>query len=142
MSRLINLGNRNLFDEFFRDMTPGYFIKPLHGDGLPTQIRVDITETPATYTVEAEIPGVGKDDIQVSIDGAVVTLAAEIRQPEQQSGDEQVLKRERYYGAVSRSFQLPQDVDAGAAKARYENGVLQLALPKKVQARAHRLAID
>ena len=142
MSRLINLGSRSLFDEFFRDMSPGYFIKPLHGDGLPAQIKVDIKETPNTYAVEAELPGVNKEDIHVSIEGGVVTLSAEIRQQDQQAKDEQVLRSERYYGSVSRSFQLPQDIDPGAAKARYENGVLQLALPKKVQVQSHRLAID
>ena len=142
MSRLINLGSRSLFDEFFRDMSPGYFIKPLHGDGLPAQIKVDIKETPNTYAVEAELPGVNKEDIHVSIEGGVVTLSAEIRQQDQQAKDEQVLRSERYYGSVSRSFQLPQDIDPGAAKARYENGVLQLALPKKVQVQSHRLVID
>ena len=142
MSRLINLGSRSLFDEFFRDMSPGYFIKPLHGDGLPAQIKVDIKETPTTYAVEAEIPGVDKDDIHISVEGGVVTLTAEIRQHDQQAKDEQVLRSERYYGSVSRSFQLPQDIDAGAAKARYENGVLQLALPKKVAAQSRRVTID
>ena len=103
---------------------------------------MDIKETPTSYAVEAEIPGVSKEDIHVSIEGGVVTLSAEIKQQDQQARDEQVLRSERYYGSVSRSFQLPQDLDAGAASARYENGVLQLALPKKVRAQSRRLTID
>jgi len=142
MSKLINFGGRGLFDEFFRDVSPGYFVKPLHGDALPSQIRVDIKENEKAYSVQAEIPGVSKEDIHVSLDGGVVTLSAEIRQQDSQASNDQVLRSERYYGAVSRSFQLPQEIDIGNAKARYDNGVLMLSLPKKAQASSSRLAIE
>jgi len=142
MSKLINFGGRSLFDEFFRDVSPGYFVKPLHGDALPSQIRVDIKENEKAYSVQAEIPGVSKEDIHVSLDGGVVTLSAEIRQQDSQASNDQVLRSERYYGAVARSFQLPQEIDIGNAKARYDNGVLMLSLPKKAQASSSRLAIE
>lgn len=142
MANLINFGGRSLFDDFFRDVAPGYFVKPLHGDPLPAQIKVDIREDGGAYTVLAEIPGVGKDDIHVGVDGAVVTISAEVKQQDQQTKDEKVLRTERYYGSVSRSFQLPQDVDASACKAKYENGVLTLSLPKRQQASAKRVTID
>ena len=142
MSKLINFGGRSLFDEFFRDVSPGYFVKPLHGDALPSQIRVDIKENEKAYSVQAEIPGVSKEDIHVSLDGGVVTLSAEVRQQDSQASNDQVLRSERYYGAVSRSFQLPQEIDIGNAKARYDNGVLVLSLPKKAQASSSRLAIE
>ena len=142
MSKLINFGGRSLFDEFFRDVSPGYFVKPLHGDALPSQIRVDIKENEKAYSVQAEIPGVSKEDIHVSLDGGVVTLSAEIRQQDSQASNDQVLRSERYYGAVSRSFQLPQEIDIGNAKARYDNGVLMLSLPKKAPASSSRLAIE
>ena len=142
MSKLINFGGRSLFDEFVRDVSPGYFVKPLHGDALPSQIRVDIKENEKAYSVQAEIPGVSKEDIHVSLDGGVVTLSAEIRQQDSQASNDQVLRSERYYGAVSRSFQLPQEIDIGNAKARYDNGVLMLSLPKKAQASSSRLAIE
>lgn len=142
MTKLINFGGRSLFDEFFRDVSPGYYIKPLHGDALPTQIKVDIKESPESYTVDAEIPGVSKDDIHISLEGGVVTLSAEIKQQDRETQGEQVLRSERYYGSVSRSFQLPQEVDTGTAKARYENGVLQLVLPKKLQAQSRRLMVE
>jgi len=142
MSKLINFGGRSLFDEFFRDVSPGYFVKPLHGDALPSQIRVDIKENEKAYSVQAEIPGVSKEDIHVSLDGGVVTLSAEIRQQDSQASNDQVLRSERYYGAVSLSFQLPQEIDIGNAKARYDNGVLMLSLPKKAQASSSRLAIE
>ena len=95
MSKLINFGGRSLFDEFFRDVSPGYFVKPLHGDALPSQIRVDIKENEKAYSVQAEIPGVSKEDIHVSLDGGVVTLSAEIRQQDSQASNDQVLRSER-----------------------------------------------
>lgn len=142
MSSLMTRGS--LFDDFFKDLAPGFYIRPLHGDALPkpAQIRVDVTETDQGYSVQAEVPGVAKDDIQVSIDGNVVTLGAEIKQSDSQTGDEKVLRSERYYGAVSRSFQLPADIDQDTAKAKYDNGVLTLTLPKKKSGASQRLAIE
>ena len=142
MNSLITRGS--LFDDFFRDVAPGFYVKPLHGDALPTaaQIKVDVKESDKAYTVHAEVPGVSKEDIHVSLDGSVVTLRAEVRQQDSQSKDEKVLRTERYYGAVSRSFQLPQDIDQTQAKAKYDNGVLTLTLPKKLAGGSQRLAID
>lgn len=142
MTSLMTRGS--LFDDFFKDVAPGFFIKPLHGDALPAapQIRVDVKENEKEYSVHAEIPGVNKEEIQVSIEGNVVTLRAEIRQQDKQTEDEKVLRSERYYGAVSRSFQLPADIDETAAKARYENGVLLLTLPKKVSSAPQRLVVE
>ena len=142
MNALMNRGN--LFDEFFRDFAPGFYVRPLHGDPLPTpaQIKVDVKESDKGYTVQAEVPGVSKDDIHVSIDGNVVTVRAEVKQQDSQSEGEKVLRTERYYGAVARSFQLPQEVDQSQAKARYDNGVLSLTLPKKLANTVQRLAIE
>ena len=142
MSSLIRRGN--LLDEFFRDVAPGFYVKPLHGDPLPgpEQIRIDVKETDKAYTVHAEVPGVAKEDIHVSLDGNMVTLQAEVKQQDLQTKDEKVLRSERYFGSVARSFQLPQDVDQSQAKAKYENGVLTLTLPKKTGGKAQRLAID
>ena len=141
MANLAPFGGRTLFDELFRDFAPGYYIKPLHGDALPAQIKVDVSESKDAYTVKAEVPGVSKEDIHVSVEGGVVTLSAEVKQEDRQTQDEKVLRSERYYGSVSRSFQLPQEVDVGAAKAKYENGVLALTLPKKSQASSRSLSI-
>lgn len=142
MSSLITRGS--LFDDFFRDMSPGFYIRPLHGDALPapTQIKVDVTENDQGYTVQAEVPGVAKEDIHVSIDGNVVTLSAEIKQTDTQTSDDKVLRSERYFGAVSRSFQLPADIDQDTAKAKYDNGVLSLTLPKKKAGASQRLNIE
>ena len=131
-----------LFDDFFKDVAPGFYVKPLHGDPLPAQIKVDVKETPAAYTVEAEIPGVSREDIHVTIEGPVVTLRAEIRQMDGQSDGERVLRSERFFGSVARSFQMPQDLDESSAKAKYDNGVLRLTLPKKAAVAGQRLNIE
>ena len=142
MNSLISRGS--LLDDFFRDVAPGFYVRPLHGDVLPqpSQIRVDVREDDNGYTVQAEMPGVPKDDIQVSIDGAVVSLRAQVQQHDEKKDGEKVLRSERYFGSVARSFQLPMEVDAAKAKARYDNGVLTLALPKKIESKAQRLAIE
>ncbi len=143
MNALMTRGG--LFDDFFRDVAPGFYIKPLHGDGVPnaSQIKVDVIETGDIYTIHAEIPGVPKDDIQVAVDGNRVTLRAEVKQQDSSSQDEKLLRSERYYGAVSRSFQLASEIDQNQAKARYDNGVLTLTLPKKqAMSGAQRLVID
>ena len=142
MNSLVTRGS--LFDDFFKDIAPGFYVRPLHGEGVPSpsQIKVDVKETDGGYTVHAEVPGVPKEDIQVSIEGNVVSLRAEVRQHDQKTEGEKVLRSERYYGSVARSFQLPADIDAAQAKARYDNGVLTLTLPKKLNNAAQRLNIE
>lgn len=142
MNALMTRGG--LFDEFFKDIAPGFYVRPLHGDPLPSpaQIKVDVKENDKAYTVQAEVPGVSKDEIHVSLDGNVVTLRAEVKQEDRQGSDEKVLRSERYYGAVSRSFQLPMEIDQAQARARYDNGVLTLTLPKKLTGGSQRLVID
>ncbi len=143
MNSLITRGS--LFDDFFRDVAPSYYVRPLHGDPLPSpaQIKVDVKESDADYTVHAEIPGVDKGDIHVTLDGNTVTLSAEVKQQDSTNKGEKVLRSERYFGAVSRSFQLPMDIDREASKAKFDNGVLTLTLVKKKATGAtRRLSID
>ncbi|MBE2264102.1 MAG: Hsp20/alpha crystallin family protein [Burkholderiaceae bacterium] len=142
MNALMNRGS--LFDDIFKDLAPAFYVRPLHGDSLPSpaQIKVDVKESEKAYTVQAEVPGVSKDEIHVSLDANVVTLRAEIKQEDSQNTDEKTLRSERYYGAVSRSFQLPQEIDQAQARAKYDNGVLTLTLPKKAANGSQRLTIE
>ena len=123
----------NLFRGFFR---------PVQMDKDMPQIRMDVKEDEATYAVHADIPGVAKDDIQVTIDGNTVSISAEVKKHSEQKEGEKVLRRERYFGRVSRSFALENEVDEATASARYQDGVLELVLPKKTAAAAKRLAIQ
>jgi HSP20 family protein len=142
MSSLSPFSKRNLIDELFGDVSPGFFIRPLHGEPLPSQIRIDVKEGDKDYVIHAEIPGSSKENIHVQIEGDVVTIRAEISQSDTQRTDDKLIRSERYYGEVSRSFQLPVDIDQTASKARYENGVLTLTLVKSAQKTGQRLTID
>jgi len=112
-----------------------------HGIEAEPQIKLDVSEDDNAYTVKAEIPGVKKEDINVSIDGNRVSLSAEVKSEKEEKEGKKVIRRERYYGAVSRSFTLGQDVDMNKAEAKYENGVLMLTLPKKPGAEAKKLTV-
>lgn len=142
MSSLSPFINRSLFDELFRDVSPAYYIKPLHGDPLPTQIKLDLRETPNEFIVEAEVPGADKNNIHVSIDGNIVNIRAQIDQLDTENKADKLLRSERYFGEISRSFQLSSDIDEVASKARYENGVLTLSLVKKQKQGGQRMVIE
>ena len=139
MNNLKPLVSRNLFDELFRDVNPGYFVKTLHGDPLPSQIKVDVKEATDAFILEAEIPGVAKENIDVDIDNKIVTIRAHICQKDE---EHKVLRTERYYGEVSRSFQLSTEIDKDSSKARYEQGILTLTLNKKQKTVSQRLIIE
>ncbi len=136
-----NITRHDPLEDFFR----GFFVRPVEFGGNTAeapQMRVDVKENPENYAVHAELPGIAKDDIHVSIDGPVVSITAERKQRAEQKDGERVLRTERYYGKVSRSFQLGQDVDEARAAAKFVDGVLELTLPKKAAAQAKRLSID
>jgi HSP20 family protein len=122
------------FNEFpFRPLAGGY--EPV------AMMRMDVVENAAGYTVKAEIPGMKKEDIVVSIDGNNVSISAEAKHEKEVTEGEKVLRSERYYGSVSRMVTLPYDVDPAKAQASYEGGVLTLLLPKAPGVEAKRLAI-
>jgi HSP20 family protein len=105
------------------------------------RIKLDVTEQDTSYTVKADIPGVRKDDIDIRIDGSQVTLSAELRKQSETKENGRVLRSERQMGYASRSFTLASAVDEAKAEAHYENGVLELLLPKKASAASKRLTV-
>ena len=118
----------DLVDDFFK----GFLVRPVAYEGrsaLP-RLNVDVAEKNGAYVVKGELPGVKKEDIRITVDGAQVTLEAEVKQ-EKSTDNERVLHAERSYGKVSRAFTLPQEVDEAAVEARFQDGVLELKLPKK-----------
>ena len=139
---MANLTRFTPVDEAFDDLFRGFFMRPVRMEGVPqVQIKMDVKEDDKAYTVHAEIPGVKKEDIHVTIDGDQVSISAEVKQEKEVKEGEKVLRSERYYGKVSRAFTLGQDVDEGAANAKYDNGVLELTLPKRAVTKAKRLTI-
>ena len=132
------------FNELVDDLFKGFLVRPVALEGraeLP-RMKVDVAERNGTYTVAAELPGVRKEDIQVSIDGAEVTLSAEVKREKEAKQDERLLHAERAFGKVTRSFTLPQEVDESKAEAKYRDGVLELKLPKKAAAARKQVTIQ
>jgi HSP20 family protein len=131
-----------LFTEPFEDMFRQMF-KPVRFEleGLPKDIRVDVEEGDAAYTVKADLPGVKKDDIRVEIDGNLVTISAESREEKEVKEKGKVIRSERYHGALQRSFSLGHDIDESAATAKLTDGTLELTLPKKATGAVKTLAI-
>jgi HSP20 family protein len=125
----------------FDDLIRGFF-RPVRVEKSAAPIKVDVVETDAAYVVKAEIPGVNKDEIQVSIDGGVVTIGAEVKRENETKEGERVIRTERYSGSVYRAFTLPVEIDEAASTAKYENGVLELTLSKKPAAPGRKLTIQ
>ncbi|HXV07478.1 MAG TPA: Hsp20/alpha crystallin family protein [Burkholderiales bacterium] len=124
------------------DMMRGMVFRPVRmPEPRIEQIKVDATEDDKAYRISAEIPGVRKEDIKVSVVDNEVTISAEVKSQSEKKEGERVVHSERYYGAVARSFTLPQAVDEEGAQAKYENGVLTLTLPKRGNTRMRKIAV-
>ncbi|MDO8413253.1 MAG: Hsp20/alpha crystallin family protein [Gallionellaceae bacterium] len=139
---MVNLLRYHPAEDTFDDLFRGFLMRPVRMEGgTEVQIKLDVKEDDNAYTVHAEIPGVSKDEIHVSIEGNQIAISAEVKNEKDVKDGEKVLRSERYYGKVSRIFTLAQDVDEGASTAKYNNGVLELTLPKKAVTKAKRLEI-
>ena len=108
----------------FDDGTYGSFWTP----------AVDIAEHEDAYVVEAELPGLTKDDVKISIDGDVLTIKGE-RKQEQTKNGKNYHRTERTYGSFMRSFTLPSSVKTDKIEANYKNGILTINLPKAEEAK-------
>ena len=143
---MANVTRFDPFNELVDDLFKGFLVRPVaynngNGAALP-RVKVDVAEKNGAYTVTAELPGVKKEDIHVTIDGAEVTLTAEVKREKEVTQDERVLHTERTFGKVTRSFSLPQELDEEKAEAKFRDGVLQLTLPKKAAAARKAITIQ
>jgi HSP20 family protein len=140
-----NITRFDPFNELVDDLFKGFLVRPMGyepREAVAPRLKVDVAEKNGAYLVVAEIPGVRKEDIQVSVDGAQVTLTAEVRREREAGPDERVLHVERAYGKATRSFTLPQELDEAKVEARYRDGVLELTLPKKAAAARKQITIQ
>jgi HSP20 family protein len=149
-SHMANITRFDPFNDLVDDLFKGFFVRPVayegrgpfgYESGLP-RVKVDVAESNGAYTVTAELPGVRKEDIQVAIDGAQLTLAAEVKREKEVTKEDRALHAERTFGKVTRSFTLPQEVDEAKAEAKYRDGVLELKLPKKAAAQRKQISIQ
>jgi HSP20 family protein len=126
-------------DTFFR----GFRLRPWLSDmDAEPRIKIDVAEDDKAYTVKADIPGVKKEDIHVSIDGSQVSIEAEVRKEKEEKKGEKVVRSERYFGKEYRSFSLGQDIESAKAEAKYHDGVLELKLPKTSNGHAKELKVQ
>jgi HSP20 family protein len=141
---MANIARFTPFDEAFNDLVRGFFVRPagLEARDTAAQFKVDVTEDEKTYTLRAEMPGVKKEDISVTIDGDEVAISAEVRNEKEVKDGGRVLRAERHYGKLYRAFALGQAVDEASAEAKYADGVLRLTLPKKDAVASRRIAIQ
>jgi HSP20 family protein len=143
---MANITQYDPFHDVVDDLFRGFFVRPVSYDtrgALETsRLKVDVTEKNGAYQVVADLPGVKKEDIHVAIDGAQVTLTAEIKREKEATEGERVLHTERSFGKVTRSFSLPQELDEEKAQAKFRDGVLELTLPKKVAAARKAITIQ
>ncbi|CUA98000.1 Hsp20/alpha crystallin family protein [Thiomonas bhubaneswarensis] len=126
-----------LFDQAFRDFFAA-------GDSPEQSLRkltMDVSETDKGYLVHADLPGIEKDAVKIQIDGPRVTISAETRKTDEKSEGGKVIYRERSSSQFYRSFELPAEIDATAAEAKLENGVLTLNLPRKAQATTQQITV-
>jgi len=143
---MANIAKFDPFHSIVDDLFKGFFVRPV-GYEAPSayeapRLTVEVAERDGAYQVSAELPGVKKEDIRVDIDGAQVTLSAEVKREKQATEGERVLHSERTYGKVTRSFTLPQELDEAKAEAKFRDGVLELTLPKKAAAARKAITIQ
>ena len=138
---MANVTRLDPLDDLFR----GFFVRPVDMSGnvqQPPSIKMDVKEQGDNYLVHAELPGVKKEDIHVVVDGNQVSISAEIKQEKEVKEGDRVLRSERYFGKVSRSFQLGQEIDDSKAAAKFNEGVLELTLPKRAASPNKRLTVE
>jgi len=127
------------------DLFRGFFVRPVDlnaNQQQPPSIKMDVKEQGDDYLVHAELPGVRKEDIHVVVDGNQVSISAEVKQEKEVKEGERVLRSERYFGKVTRSFQLGQEIDDAKAAAKFNDGVLELTLPKRTASPNKRLTVE
>ncbi len=142
---MTNLTRHDPFSTDLDDVFKGLFVRPVRFgvEGMPElKIKLDVKADNDAYTIDAELPGVKKDDIHVDVDGNRVTISAEVKKESEDKKGEELLRSERYYGKLERSFTLDSDVDEAKAQARYSDGVLKLVLPKKTRVSSKRLTVS
>jgi HSP20 family protein len=134
----------NTLGDTLDDLFRGVFVRPasFESNESAAPFRVEITEKDNAYVLRGDLPGVRKEDINVSVDGDTVAITAEVKTEKDVKDGGRVLRSERYYGKLYRAFTLGQAVEENAVQAKYADGVLELTLPKKAAVQAKRITIQ
>jgi len=101
---------------------------------IAPRMKVDVIEEPNAYVVQAELPGMTKDDVKLTVDNDILTISAERKhEVNEEDKNKRYVRMERSYGAVSRSLRLPPGCDASKITAKHENGVLKVSVARNPQ---------
>lgn len=130
------------FDGFFNDISAPFFGHSLRQDNTPAQgLHVDIYEQDNMIVVDADMPGISKEDINIDVKGKLVTLGYE-RKDENEVKEEHLYRKEKRYGKFERTFSMPFEIDAEKVNAKYENGVLKLEIEKPEKQQKKQIEIN
>jgi HSP20 family protein len=132
-----------LVDDVFNDFFQRSGMMPARAAEAPAvaRARMDVVDRGDKFEIKLDLPGVSKEDINVSVEGARVAIQAETRKQRQSKDGERVLHSERTVTSYGRSFELPVEVTEDGADASLENGVLTLVLPKRATVAGKRLTV-
>ena len=133
---LPSIFGENLFDDddWMFPFDSGFFgtRNPLYGKHAKNMMKTDVRELDGAYEVDMDLPGFAKDEIKVSLENGYLTVsAAKGLDKDEQDQKGKYILQERYAGAMSRSFYIGEEVSQDEIRAKYENGILRLTIPKK-----------
>ncbi|HUN92960.1 MAG TPA: Hsp20/alpha crystallin family protein [Burkholderiaceae bacterium] len=134
----------SLFDDFFNDwfnLNAGPLAARSAELPAVARARMDVLDKGANYEIRVDLPGVAKEDVRVTVEGARVAIAADTKGEREVKDGDKLLHSERFARSYARSFELPVEVNEEGAEAKLENGVLNLVLPKRVASASRRLAV-
>ena len=135
MAYLPSIFGDNLMDDFFGDWDRSFFrnYRPAVHTERTNLMRTDIKETEAGFDLDVELPGYRKEDLTLELNGGYLNISAEKNTSNEEKDTEgRVIRRERYSGSMKRSFYVGEDITEEDIKARFEDGILKLHVPKKV----------
>jgi HSP20 family protein len=144
---MANINRYEPLGDVFDDLLKGFFVRPVSAAAMEQadvarRAKIEVSEQKDSYKVHAELPGVKKEDIKIEIDGDQVSLSAETKAEREDKDGERVIHSERYYGRVARTFRLGAEIDESKANAKYENGILELTLPKRVGTSSKQITVQ
>ena len=130
----------NDIDRMFQGfLSPMRWVEEAAGDLVPA---MDVKEREGDYVVKTEMPGVNKDDINITMENGVLTISGETRSETEEKEGERLVRQERRYGKYTRSLRLGAQVDEKGIKANYKDGVLELILPKAEEVKPKKITVD
>ena len=127
----------SLFESFLRPMGVA---EETVNEGLAP--RLDVVEHDNEFVLQAEMPGIKKDDIEITLENGVLTISGESKSEKEEREGERVIRQERRYGKYVRSLRLGKEIDEKNVKANYKDGILELVLPKSEEVKPKKISVS